>query len=423
MRVMNFIDGLFPAALSINELHPDEKRLANSQSFYLGLHVLSMIAITIHAIIDPTYPSYQNNRGLLFLGMVLYTVFLIFSRTKYYSATGKLWLCVITTTIVTAIPDAPDTNTITMLLFYTAIVILLSSLLMNRKWILGFSMASAAIILSTPSMTVHYTYPEAFLILVTNMLVSSIGFATSSLQAKHIAKIQKDKQAISGLLRLVSHDIANPLSVIQGAIYHAKDIGKLEEKSLNKMERSTRMIIKLLANVRDVLAISSGKKIIRLSPVMVSEVIKESLECLEGKITKKAIQIDLNLDETLKVTACKDILVNHILNNLISNAVKFSDKGGIIQIKSYKAPENPKKAWIEIKDCGIGMPKIILANIFRQDKETTRPGTSGEPGTGFGMLIVDSFVKELGGRITLESQERSQGKASGTKVVVELNQP
>ena len=93
-------------------------------------------------------------------------------------------------------------------------------------------------------------------------------------------------------------------------------------------------------------------------------------------------------------------LLNNILNNIVSNALKFSKSGDTILINIKKINN---QVILEIKDQGIGMPDHIKENLFSKNHPTTRIGTSGEEGTGFGMLLMHTFLKTFNGTIETES--------------------
>jgi signal transduction histidine kinase len=109
--------------------------------------------------------------------------------------------------------------------------------------------------------------------------------------------------------------------------------------------------------------------------------------------------------------------LNHnVLNNLISNAIKFSRPGSTIDISSSVSGDN---ILLIVQDHGIGMPKDLIANVFRTDKPTSRTGTSGEKGTGFGMPVVNSYMQRFGGSISIESVTETESPATqGTRVTL-----
>jgi signal transduction histidine kinase len=96
-------------------------------------------------------------------------------------------------------------------------------------------------------------------------------------------------------------------------------------------------------------------------------------------------------------------MLQTVLRNLISNALKFTPKGGKINVSAKTSDK--KSVEISIQDTGIGMSKFLVTNLFRLDVQTTREGTEGEPSTGLGMLLCKEFVEKHSGRLWVESEE------------------
>ncbi len=86
----------------------------------------------------------------------------------------------------------------------------------------------------------------------------------------------------------------------------------------------------------------------------------------------------------------------------MSNAIKFSEKNSLITIKLVKTKKHSIR--VTIKDSGIGIPKAHMDNIFKLEKHSSRSGTLGEAGTGFGIPIAKTFVEKFGGKISVESK-------------------
>jgi len=129
---------------------------------------------------------------------------------------------------------------------------------------------------------------------------------------------------------------------------------------------------------------------------------------LQSKDTaiNKEIEIEVNIPDLLKIYGDVDMLQT-ILRNLISNAIKFTPRGGKISI-SAKTSER-KGVEISVTDSGIGMDRSMVENLFRLDVKTNRNGTEEEPSTGLGLLLCKEFIEKHGGKLWVESQE---GKGS-----------
>jgi signal transduction histidine kinase len=97
-------------------------------------------------------------------------------------------------------------------------------------------------------------------------------------------------------------------------------------------------------------------------------------------------------------------MISTVLRNLISNAVKYSHRGGSIEVKTTR-----KNDFLEVmvKDEGVGISKENAEKLFRIDSKYKSPGTIGETGTGFGLILCKEFVEKNKGRIWCESKEGS----------------
>ena len=97
---------------------------------------------------------------------------------------------------------------------------------------------------------------------------------------------------------------------------------------------------------------------------------------------------------------------NIIINNIISNAIKFTPDNGKISVKTSEIDED----WIslEISDSGIGIPPSILENLFDPQVATTRQGTAGEVGTGFGMPLVKTYMNYFGGDVKVNTKDQEE---------------
>ena len=109
-------------------------------------------------------------------------------------------------------------------------------------------------------------------------------------------------------------------------------------------------------------------------------------------------------------------MLGGILRNLVTNAVKFTSKGGTVLISARSIPGNLVE--ISVRDTGIGMSKGLIDDLFRLDANTGRKGTDGEPSTGLGLMICKDFIEKNGGELFIESEE---GKGSDFKFTVPMN--
>ena len=124
------------------------------------------------------------------------------------------------------------------------------------------------------------------------------------------------------------------------------------------------------------------------------------LENFEQKIAAKANTVATTIGTQRLILADRQMMSNQVLSNILSNAIKFTPKGGVIAI-GFEDHGNVIK--VCVKDSGIGMPKEVFQNVFNSYKPTSRQGIEGEVGTGFGMPLVKAYVEKMGGSIAIRT--------------------
>lgn len=218
-------------------------------------------------------------------------------------------------------------------------------------------------------------------------------------------KIDENK----ALTRMLAHDIGNALTVVIG---NTDSLLKQVERNeldflgykLNKISKASIAQKNLIERVRHLEAIGSNKTEIVLNQFSLNELLRDSIELFEDRLEEKKVKINFapKIPDSTKAYADDILLLNNVINNLISNAIKFSHKHSAIEISSFQ----DKKSTIsfEIKDNGIGIPKELISKVFLPNIKTNRIGTNGETGTGFGLPLAFSTINLLNGKIKVASK-------------------
>ncbi|MDD5765529.1 MAG: hybrid sensor histidine kinase/response regulator [Candidatus Marinimicrobia bacterium] len=236
-----------------------------------------------------------------------------------------------------------------------------------------------------------------------------------------LIKKQKDvilKQNIEQkeLLHILCHDLANHFGVITFALGLIKTIPEKTQNYLQKINTATSHGVDIINLIRDMRSLQEKK--IELYPVNLSEMAQESVLLLGDRFEKKKVRLNINIDETIYVKAEKRSLINSVLNNLLTNALKFSFEDSQVEMT---AVEKDNIVTLIIEDRGIGMPEQLLSQIFDISKSTSRTGTNGEIGTGFGMSLIKTFVEFYGGKIEVQSKDILDNPHDhGTKIMIHL---
>ncbi|OFZ18932.1 MAG: hypothetical protein A2X94_13355 [Bdellovibrionales bacterium GWB1_55_8] len=230
-------------------------------------------------------------------------------------------------------------------------------------------------------------------------------------------KAQKSEQ-LKKLVHIICHDLANPLTAILNNLALRKRKG---EKGWEPIERAANHQKEILEQIRDLEAIESGKLVFNMQPVSVRDTLEEMRSSFSSQLEDKNVALYIQYEFTTEnpFVLCDPVAFHHtILSNLISNAIKFSFKDSKITVLGR---ETDTEIELCVEDRGIGIPKHIRAVLFSTTAITSRLGTFGEKGTGFGMPLVHSVLKAMNGSIEVESRCAEEGyKCSGTKVTVRL---
>lgn len=207
------------------------------------------------------------------------------------------------------------------------------------------------------------------------------------------------------LLAVLTHDIANPLSVMSTSVQLLSRNPAREEyfeEFNDRFARSEKNIIDIINNARKVLALEDGKIHVNIDRFNLRGLVDEALSNFEFKLETKDITIvKEGLDNHIFVLVDDVAFKTSVLSNIISNAIKFSENGSKISISAKIEKEY---VLVEIKDSGMGMPKELMSQVFDPHAKTSRPGTCGEKGTGYGMPLAMSYLKLMGGSITCSSE-------------------
>ncbi len=224
------------------------------------------------------------------------------------------------------------------------------------------------------------------------------------------------------LIHVLCHDISNPLTCI--SVWAELILGMNEiEKNLNLSNRIQRILesaqqaSEIIDHVREMERLSKQKNSLKLGPVSVKEVISNALLIFENQLKNKDITFKCfpALEELeTEILAEKISFTTNVFNNLFSNSIKFSYPNSVI---TFIVEEKEEKVHLVLKDEGIGIPGDLLENIFNPGTSTSRSGTSGEEGSGFGMPLVKKYMDYYRGDILISSHpQESFPHQHGTEV-------
>lgn len=228
------------------------------------------------------------------------------------------------------------------------------------------------------------------------------------LKNEELQKINSEKDRF---FSIIAHDLRSPFSGFLGLTQIiAEDLPSLTMDEIQKfaviMRNSANNLYRLIENLLQWARVQQGLIPFNPEVVQLLPVLEESMAMVLEAAKKKEIEIDYPIPYGFEVYIDNN-LFQTVIRNLMSNAVKFTSKGGRISLSAKTSGD--KTVEIAIRDSGIGMSRKLIDNLFRLDVQTNRTGTEGEPSTGLGLLLCKEFIGKHGGTIRVESEE---GKGS-----------
>lgn len=207
-------------------------------------------------------------------------------------------------------------------------------------------------------------------------------------------------------LGIAAHDLRSPLAAVQSYSDLLADPDTLADTDrkdfiLGRIKSVTTRMLNLINDLLDISAIESGQLKLELQPVDLAPFLKETLANHELTAKSKSIEIVGKIPDSLPAIEMDTRRITQVIDNLISNAVKFSPKGTIVTLLAKSDTDSVK---ISVSDQGQGIPPEELKKLFQEFGKTSVKPTDGEKSIGLGLAIVKKIVKGHGGEVGVSSQ-------------------
>lgn len=223
-----------------------------------------------------------------------------------------------------------------------------------------------------------------------------------------ILKIAEDLRQINDtkdkFVSIIAHDVKTPIVALIGyAEILAEDIEELQKSEIKEFASSiveiSKQTIGLLTNLLEWSRLQTGR--MEFHPVQMNafNTAENSISLLASNAEQKNIKIINELDKDTYIYADENMMQS-VFNNLLTNAIKFTNRNGEINITSDKCED---MICFSVKDNGVGMDAKQKTLLFEMNKSFTTPGTTNEKGSGLGMILCKDFIEKHGGKIWVES--------------------
>jgi len=219
-------------------------------------------------------------------------------------------------------------------------------------------------------------------------------------------RLQELNRTKDKFISIISHDLRIPFNSILGftdILLTRKNISEDDRiKFIQFIKDSSVNMLNLVDNLMEWAKFQTGSIKIEKEKLNAHEISDASIKVLTGSALAKDIKIYNLVEKEIYVEADQN-LIFQVLNNLISNAVKFTNRGGMIEVRGKVIPEK-RMVEFTVKDTGIGIKSRDIAKLFQIDAKFSKEGTEGEKGNGLGLAICKEIIEKHGGEIRVESR-------------------
>jgi PAS domain S-box-containing protein len=249
----------------------------------------------------------------------------------------------------------------------------------------------------------------------TGKITQSVGIVQDITERKQAAvdlrtakeNAEKANHAKSIFLANMSHEIRTPMNVIIGMnkLIRETELTPEQREYAEIVCRSSDILFSLIKDILDFSKIEAGKIEMEIIPFQLNNLISGTAKMLRVEAEKKGLLLSCHIADDLPQTVKGDpTRLCQVIMNLVNNAIKFTEKGGIT-IKASLNKETPSQAVLSfsVADTGIGIPSNRLQYLFKPFSQVDPSATRKYGGTGLGLVISSSIIKMMGGNIEVES--------------------
>ncbi|WOR16115.1 ATP-binding protein [Hyphomonas sp. FCG-A18] len=243
-----------------------------------------------------------------------------------------------------------------------------------------------------------------------------IDLKTSQAQAAELTqnlKIERDRAeksaaSKSAFLANMSHELRTPLNAIIGfsEIMRDESFGPLGHEKYGEYAvdilSSGQHLLDMINDILDMAKIEAGKMTVALEPIDIVEPVDVAVRMVRRRAEEKGLQLDLVADDDLPAIDADHRAIRQMVLNLVSNAIKFTDKGGAIRVMVNR---QGREVRVAVRDSGIGIPAEALPRLAQPFEQVADTRDRNYHGTGLGLSLTKSFAELHGGRLSIASEE------------------
>lgn len=220
-----------------------------------------------------------------------------------------------------------------------------------------------------------------------------------------VDRLQGLDQAKNDFVSSVSHELRTPLTSIRGYVELLRDgeageLGPEQDHMLGIVERNSERLLALIEDLLTLSRVESGAFRTSLVSVDMAAVVRTAADALAPQAAAASVELVIDLSDAVPAVRGDPTQLERVLLNLLSNAIKFSESGGRVELRLSAIPTEVS---VTVQDHGIGIPEAEQTDLFTRFFRSSSAQDRAIPGTGLGLVIVQSIVEHHGGTIELTS--------------------
>lgn len=234
------------------------------------------------------------------------------------------------------------------------------------------------------------------------------------------ARLREADRRKDEFLAILAHELRNPLAPIRTGleILQRGGVGATAEKTRGMMERQLLHLVRLVDDLLEASRVSTGKFELRKERIRLQDVISAALETSRAVVERDGRVLSVVVSDTSLFVNGDPIRLAQVVSNLLTNAAKYTDRGGRIQIS---VSQEDAFAIVKVSDNGIGIPRDMLESIFDMFTQVDRAVEKTTGGLGIGLSLVNAVVEMHGGKVRASSA--GAGKGSEFEVRLPMADP
>ena len=229
------------------------------------------------------------------------------------------------------------------------------------------------------------------------------------------AELREEERRKDEFLAVLAHELRNPLAPLRNALHllRTEPSRDVAEQARAIMERQLDSVVRLVDDILDVSRLMSGKVALRTEPLELASVFARAVDVIRAQVEVQGQELIVALPEEPIQFEGDEVRIAQAIGNILSNAVKYTDKGGRIFLSGERDQD---RIVIRVRDTGIGIPPDVLPRVFDLFVQADRSLTRSQGGLGIGLTLVKRLVEMHGGRV----QAASDGLGRGCEFTVIL---